>query len=179
MIPKWHPKKTLFINLAIVSIGLACLFIVGRNAFLSAIPYFFIGVGFVGGMITVPVILGDAIDNDELITGKRREAVYGGVNALVSKPAISIANWIFLLTLSSFGFDANKQSQTEMALLGVLVAIGAVPAILIGISAIVLYLFYPLDGPKWRIKKKYIMELHEKKEKEYVQKLIMEGRLKS
>jgi GPH family glycoside/pentoside/hexuronide:cation symporter len=179
MIPKWHPKKTLFINLVIVSIGLACLFIVGRNAFLSAIPYFFIGVGFVGGMITVPVILGDAIDNDELITGKRREAVYGGVNALVSKPAISIANWIFLLTLSSFGFDANKQSQTEMALLGVLVAIGAVPAILIGISAIVLYLFYPLDGPKWRIKKKYIMELHEKKEKEYVQKLIMEGRLKS
>ena len=179
MIPKWHPKKTAFINLVIVSIGLAILFIVGRNAILSAIPYFLIGMGFAGGMVAVPVILGDTIDNDELITGKRREAIYGGVNALVNKPAISIANWIFLLTLISFGFDGNNQKQTDMAIIGVLVAICAIPAILIGISAIILYLFYPLDGPEWRNKKKYIMELHIKKEKEYIQKLVMEGGLKT
>jgi GPH family glycoside/pentoside/hexuronide:cation symporter len=179
MIPKWHPKKTAFINLVIVSIGLAILFIVGRNAILSAIPYFLIGMGFAGGMVAVPVILGDTIDNDELITGKRREAIYGGVNALVNKPAISIANWIFLLTLISFGFDADNQKQTDMAIIGVLVAICAIPAILIGISAIILYLFYPLDGPEWRNKKKYIMELHIKKEKEYIQKLVMEGGLKT
>ena len=179
MIPKWHPKKTAFINLVIVSIGLAILFVVGRNAILSAIPYFLIGFGFAGGMVAVPVIIGDTIDNDELITGKRREAIYGGVNALVSKPAISIANWIFLLTLISFGFNANNQNQTDIALFGVLIAISAIPAILIGISAIVLYLFYPLDGPEWRKKKNYIMELHEKKEKEYVQKLVMEGGLKT
>ena len=179
MIPKWHPKKTAFINLVIVSIGLAILFIVGRNAILSAIPYFLIGMGFAGGMVAVPVILGDTIDNDELITGKRREAIYGGVNALVNKPAISIANWIFLLTLISFGFDGNNQKQTDMAIIGVLVAICAIPAILIGISAIILYLFYPLDGPEWRNKKKYIMELHIRKEKEYIQKLVMEGGLKT
>ena len=179
MIPKWHPKKTAFINLVIVSIGLAILFIVGRNAILSAIPYFLIGMGFAGGMVAVPVILGDTIDNDELITGKRREAIYGGVNALVNKPAISIANWIFLLTLISFGFDADNQKQTDMAIIGVLVAICAIPAILIGISAIILYLFYPLDGPEWRNKKKYIMELHIRKEKEYIQKLVMEGGLKT
>ena len=179
VIPKWHPKKTAFINLIFISIGLAILFFVGQNAILAALPYFLIGIGFAGAMVAVPVILGDTIDNDELITGKRREAVYGGVNALVNKPAISIANWMFLLTLASFGFDANEQNQTQMAITGILVAIYAIPAILIGVSAIILLFFYPLDGPEWRKQKKYIMELHEQKEKEYIQKLVEGGKIKT
>ena len=64
-----------------------------------------------------------------------------------------------------------------MAITGVLVAMGAIPAILVGIGAIALYFFYPLDGPEWRKKKIYIMELHEKKEKEYLQKLVKEGKI--
>jgi len=179
VIPKWHPKKTAFINLIIISTALGILFLVGRNAILAAIPYFLLGLGFAGCMVAIPVIFEDTIDNDELITGKRREAVYGGVNALVNKPAISIANWMFLLTIASFGFDANKQNQTEIAITGVLIAMGAIPAILIGVSAIVLYFLYPLDGPEWRKKKIYIIELHEKKEKEFLQKLVKEGKLKT
>ena len=66
-----------------------------------------------------------------------------------------------------------------MAITGVLVAMGAIPAILIGISALVLYLLYPLDGPEWRKKKIYIMELHQKKEKEYLQKLVKEGKIRT
>lgn len=179
VIPKWHPKKTAFINLIMISTGLGIIFFVGRNAILVAIPYFLFGAGFGGAMVAIPVMIGDTIDNDELITGKRREAVYGGVNALVNKPAISIANWIFLLTIASFGFDPNQQNQTEIAITGVLVAMGAIPAILIGVSAIVLYLLYPLDGPEWRKKKTYIMELHQKKEKEYLEKLVKDGKLKT
>jgi GPH family glycoside/pentoside/hexuronide:cation symporter len=179
VIPQWHPKKTAFVNLIIISSGLGLLFFLGRNAILAAIPYLLIGLGFGGGMVAIPVMIGDTIDNDELITGKRREAVYGGVNALVDKPSISIANWLFLLIITSFGFNPNQQNQTEMAITGVLVAMGAIPAILVGIGAIALYFFYPLDGPEWRKKKIYIMELHEKKEKEYLQKLVKEGKLKT
>jgi GPH family glycoside/pentoside/hexuronide:cation symporter len=179
VMPKWHPKKTSFINLVIVSLGFALLFFVGRNAILASLPFFFIGVGFSGGMVALPVVLGDTIDNDELITGKRREAIYGGVNALVNKPAISLANWMFLFTLSFFRFDANKQIQTDVAILGILIAICGIPAILIGLSAIILKLFYPLDGPEWRKKKEYIMELHEQKEKAYIEKLKKEGKIKT
>jgi GPH family glycoside/pentoside/hexuronide:cation symporter len=178
VIPRWHPKKSSFINLIIVSIGLGILFFIGRNAILATIPYFLLGLGYGGAMIAIPVIFGDTIDNDELITGKRREAVYGGVNALVNKPAISIANWIFLFTIAFFGFDPNQQNQTEMAITGILVAIGAIPAVLISVSAIVLRFYYPLDGPEWRKKKNYIIELHEKKEKEFLQKLVKEGKIK-
>ncbi|MHA1257471.1 MAG: MFS transporter [Promethearchaeota archaeon] len=179
VIPIWHPKKTAFVNLIIVSSGLGLLFLLGRNAILAAIPYLLIGLGFGGAMVAIPVMFGDTIDNDELITGKRREAVYGGVNALVDKPSISIANWLFLLIITSFGFDPNQQNQTELAITGVLVAMGAIPAILIGVSAIVLYLLYPLDGPEWRKKKIYIMELHKIKEKEYLEKLVKDGKLKT
>ena len=84
---------------------------------------------------------------------------------------------MFLLTLASFGFDANKQTQTQMAITGILVAIFAIPAILVGVSAIILLFFYPLDGPEWRKQKKYIMELHEQKEK--VQKLVEGGKIKT
>jgi hypothetical protein len=56
---------------------------------------------------------------------------------------------------------------------------GDIPAILVGVSAIVLYLLYPLDGPEWRKKKTYIIELHKKKEKEYLQKLVKDGKIKT
>ncbi|MHA1376379.1 MAG: MFS transporter, partial [Promethearchaeota archaeon] len=112
------------------------------------------------------------------ITGKRREAVYGGVNAIVTKPAISIANSLFLFMIGIFGFvppiivgDVSfNQPQDELAKIGILVILGIIPACLLLLSALAMH-WYPLDGPKWIEKKKFILELHEQKEKEYLQSL--------
>ena len=38
--------------------------------------------------------------------------------------------------------------------------------------------WYPLDGDEWMEKKRYIMDLHEQKEKEYVKQLAEEGKLR-
>ena len=129
--------------------------------------------------------MGDIIDNDEFITGKRREGVYGGVNAIVTKPSISIANWLFVSVIVFFGFIAPvlnaqdvpiKQPQSDMAIMGILFAFCIVPAIGLFISAILMH-WYPLDGREWQKKKKIIIELHDQKEKEYLQKLSLEGKL--
>jgi len=149
------------------------LFVVGSNAILAAIPFLIIGIGYAGGMVANPVLMGDAIDNDELITGKRREAIYGGVNAIVTKPAISIANFIYLTVIAVFGFKAPVdviQPQTDKALIGLLYAFCVIPALLLAFTALGLRL-YPLDGPEWLDKKRHIMELNEEKEKEYLQSL--------
>ncbi|MCP4760351.1 MAG: hypothetical protein GY870_01135, partial [archaeon] len=45
-----------------------------------------------------------------------------------------------------------------------------IPAIGLFISAIVMR-WYSLDGPEWEQKKNKILELHKKKEHEYLQKL--------
>jgi len=71
-----------------------------------------------------------------------------------------------------------KQPQPELAIIGILIAFCILPAILIGISAITLR-WYPLDGPEWLKKKNYIMELHEQKEREYLQKLSKKQKLKT
>jgi len=169
----WQPKKTMIINSLLIATGFTILFFVGSNAILAAIPFLIVGIGYAGGMVAIPVLMGDAIDNDELITGKRREAIYGGVNAIVTKPAISIANFIFLAVIAAFGFVVPTgviQPQTDMALIGLLFAFCIIPALLLLLTALGLR-WYPLDGPEWREKKRHIMELHEKKEKEYHQSL--------
>jgi len=177
-IAKWQPKKTMMMNAYSSTAGLVLLFIIGYNSMLAAIAFLFIGIGYAGMSIANFALMGDAIDNDELITGKRREAIYGGVNAIVTKPAISIANALFLAIIAGFGFKAPlivggvdvKQTQDIIALTGILIAFCIVPAILLALSALTLR-WFPLDGPEWLKKKKYIMELHEEKEKEYLKSL--------
>jgi GPH family glycoside/pentoside/hexuronide:cation symporter len=179
------PKRIMIVNLAVISAGFMVMFIMGQNTALVAIPTFAMGFGFAGAMVSSGVIMGDVIDNDEVITGKRREAIYGGVNAIVTKPSLSIANWLFLMMLTTFQFvdpilvgdDYVKQAQSASGILGILIAFCLVPSILTAICALALY-WYPLDGPEWLMKKKDLIELHQKKEQEYLQKLVNEGKLK-
>lgn len=182
----WGPRKVMMLNMGFLAVGFFILFFVGRDVFASAVPYAFIGLGAVGALLGIGVVGGDCIDNDELITGKRREAVYGGVNAIIVKPSISIANWMFLGVITLFGFIKPvivdgvpiKQAQSDATLFGLLIAFGLIPALLFLVSVISLH-WYPLHGPEWKKKKKFIMELHEQKEKEYIKKLAAEGKLKT
>ncbi|TFF93014.1 MAG: hypothetical protein EU544_06510, partial [Promethearchaeota archaeon] len=184
LIEKIKPKKTSILDSLLVAIGFFLLFFAGQDAVLAAIPMFPLGFGFAGVMIVSPVLMGDAIDNDELITGKRREAVYGGVNAIVTKPGLSIANWMFTNLIVFFGFVqpiivsgvAQKQPQTDLAITGILVAFCIIPSIGLTIGAIAL-MWFPLDGSEWQKKKNYLMELHKQKEKEYLKKLSLDGKI--
>ncbi len=167
-IAKWQPKKTMIINAYTIVIGLILLFVVGYNSILATIPFLLVGIGYGGAAIGNFAIMGDVIDNDELITGKRREAVYGGVNAIVTKPSVSIANAIFLAIISGFGFRSEQQPQEFIAIVGIMIAFSIVPAILLFFTAFSLR-WYPLDGPEWLQKKEQIMKIHEDKEREYLE----------
>ena len=163
----------MIINVLLTAVGFVILFFLGNNAILAVIPFLLVGIGYAGGLVANPVLMGDAIDNDELITGKRREAVYGGVNAIITKPAISIANFIYLTVIAAFGFKVPTgiiQPQTDMALIGLLFAFCIIPALLLALTALGLK-WYPLDGPDWIEKKRHIMHLHKEKEAEYLSSL--------
>ncbi len=178
MIKIWYSRKSSIFNFSIIAIGFIILFFVGSNAYAASIPFLLIGFGFSGIIVALVVLTGDAIDNDELITGKRREAIYGGINAIITKPAISIANWLFLITIKGFGFVspiiedgvAKKQLQIDSALNGIMFTFCLIPAIGLILSAISL-IWFPLDGPEWFEKKKEIYNLHLQKEEEYLKEL--------
>jgi GPH family glycoside/pentoside/hexuronide:cation symporter len=53
-------------------------------------------------------ILNDVMDHDETLTGYRREAMYNGMEGLVSKPASGLAYFIVPLLLSAFGDTAER-----------------------------------------------------------------------
>jgi len=175
MMKIWYSRKSAMINLSIIAFGFILLFFVGYNAYIATIPFLLLGIGFSGIMVSLLVLTGDAIDNDEIITGKRREAIYGGINAIITKPAISIANWLFLISLKAFGFVspiiedgvAIKQPQIDLGLKGIMFTFCLIPAIGLILSAISLK-WFPLDGPDWFEKKEELYKLHLQKEIEYL-----------
>ncbi|MHA1734677.1 MAG: MFS transporter [Promethearchaeota archaeon] len=173
---EWGPKRVIIVNMVAVTSGFLLLFVLGRNLVAASGAFFILTFGAGGGLVSLPALTGDVIDNDELITGRRREGFYGGVNAIITKPAISLANWAFLGIIGAFGFVRPvleggvvvKQPQTDLALTGILFALSIVPAIFTTISAIGMR-WYPLDGPEWVEKKRQIMELHARKEREFLE----------
>ncbi len=175
----WGPKKMLIINFFALSTGFVLFFFTGRDLFSSIIPFAILAFGAAGELVSFPALMGDVIDNDEIITGRRREGVYGGFNAIITKPAISLANFAFLGIIDGFGFVrpiivdgiAIKQPQGDLAITGILFSLAIIPAIGIIISMIAMK-WYKLDGPKWIEQKLFIIKCHEQKQQEYDRSLI-------
>ena len=135
-----------------------------------------LGIGLSISTVLAPILLADTIDFDETRTNKRRETTYTGIEALINKPAISIANWLFLLVISFYGFQEGVESQSESAITGIMIGFTLIPAVFVFLSALIMK-FYTLDGPEWTEQKIKLQQLHEQKEKEYIQHLKEQGKL--
>jgi GPH family glycoside/pentoside/hexuronide:cation symporter len=157
----WGVKKCTLLMCIVFSIGAAVMVFFGRFLPVALACFFTAGMGFAGGMYLIPLMNGDVIDYDETVTGIRREGMYAGVNSLITKPAISLANAAFLMIIGWFGFDFDKKTalQTAFAKQGILVAWMAIPAILLVICAVALK-WYPLAGEKWQQTKRELEQRH-------------------
>jgi GPH family glycoside/pentoside/hexuronide:cation symporter len=94
----------------------------------------------------VSSMVADICDEDELLTGRRREGMFGAVNGFVLKAALALTSLIggWLLTFS--GFDPNTASagiSVETALMMKNLIIGFQVVALI--AAIVVFAFYPIS----------------------------------
>jgi len=76
------------------------------------------------------------LDHDEVLTKKCRETSYSGVNALLIKPAVSLAPWLFLLIIDTFEFDNKATMKAPITQLGIMVGFCIVPAIFIFLAVI-------------------------------------------
>lgn len=167
LVGKYGVKKTYVLALLWSGVSFLLTFFIGWTLNFAIIGFGLIGIGFSGFMLTNQVVIADIVDYDETRTGKRRETTYSGMNALITKPAISIANWLFLLIINDYGFDSTQVTQTFSAQLGIMVGFSLIPGIFLIFSSIVMY-FYPLDGPQWLARKAELIKIHEKKELDYI-----------
>jgi len=170
MVVKYGLKKMYMIGLVIAVVGFLLLFFAGSNVVLSFICLCLIGIGFSPITLTGSPLMHDIIDYDEILTGKRRETTYAGVNALLTKPSISIANASFLFILKEFGFEKADLIQTPTAQNGILLAFCFIPAVTLLLAAIFIY-FYPLDGKKWQKQKIELNLVHQQKEIAFLKKM--------
>lgn len=171
-------RKSILISIPIVSVGLFLAFF-PTNLWQAVLPVVLIGIGESSLMIFMDPALMDVADSDELKTGRRREASFFGVNALITKPAESIAVWMWTGLLSLFAFVqpvidewgiAYPQPQTAESLFGIRILMSVVPAIMVLLLLIPVY-FYPLDGSKYREMKQLVHQLHLKKEKKLLDQM--------
>jgi GPH family glycoside/pentoside/hexuronide:cation symporter len=163
---KWGVKKSTIFMSAVFSIGCFLILGLGRELVPTMIGSFCFGIGFAGGMYLIPMMNGDVVDMDEHRTGLRREGMYAGVNSLITKPAISLANSAFLWFLSAYGYNfaASSGSQSARAETGILMGWVLIPGILLAVSFASLFL-YPLAGKKWDEIKEKLSQIHIEKEK--------------
>ncbi len=161
MLRPWGVRKCVTVMCIAFAAGAMAMCVLGRIMPVALVVFFLTGVGFAGGMYLVPIMNGDVIDYDELRTGARREGIYAGVNSLITKPAISLANAAFLMIAKWFGYDTALTAglQSATAKQGILVAWMAIPAILLILSAVGMK-FYPLFGKKWDDEKAALAARH-------------------
>ena len=155
-------RKAWMISMTAWIFTLLPLMFLGPNMeIIAMIVFFFIGLGLSGSLYIIDLIISDIVDEDEVVTGTRREAGYYGVNAFFLRlaiivvfvsigPVFIIADWEVFTTVSS---------EVEM---GLRTLMFVYPAVALVIAILAVYK-YPLDGEKLIKVKEEVQRLHEEK----------------
>lgn len=102
------------------------------------------GMG-VGAAHVLPwAMIPDAVEVDELETGKRHEGMFYSLVTLMSKTTNSIAVPLTLAILGFTGYIPNADVQPASTLTGIRIVVGPIPAALL-IGGIIFAIFYPLS----------------------------------
>ena len=117
------------------------------------------GIGVSSAHVLPWSIIPDAIEWDEWKTGERHEGMFYSLVTLSQKIASSIAIPLILLMLQITGYVPGAAEQPANALLGIRLAIGPIPAVLL-CGGIVFALLYPLGRDSHR---QIVKELEERR----------------
>jgi GPH family glycoside/pentoside/hexuronide:cation symporter len=101
------------------------------------------GIGVSAAHVLTWAIIPDAIEWDELHTGKRHEGMFYSLISLMQKVASSIAIPLILLLLDRTGYIPNAAVQEPSALFGIRLVVGPIPALLL-LGGIAFAYLYPL-----------------------------------
>lgn len=128
------------------------------------------GFGLSGPQTLTNVLFAQVADEDELRTGVRREGAFFGVNALITKPAQSIALALSPFILEATNFVTREQNggqifldQPANAIFGIKIIAGLVPGLAMLLGALILFL-YPLRGAYLKKVQECVLELHAEKQ---------------
>lgn len=153
--------------LLIAGVGLILITIVPNSLILVCVAL--AGFGLSGPQTLTNVLFAEVADEDELHSGVRREGSFFGVNAMITKPAQSIALALMPFILEATRFVTRQQNmgqiylnQPASAVLGIKIVAGLIPGLAMILGAIIL-IWFPLKGAHLEKVQKDVLELHAKK----------------
>lgn len=161
------------VMLVIASIGLLAIMIV-PTPFIP-ICLALAGFGLAGPQTLTNVLFAQVADEDETRSGVRREGAFFGINALITKPAQSVAIALSPFILEATHFVTREQNggilflnQPENAVLGIKIIAGLIPGITMALGAIIL-IWYPLRGATLQKIQDEVLILHAEKHEKLLQ----------
>ncbi len=159
--------RTQQLLLVIAGVGLLLIAVVPNTLIPLCISL--AGFGLSGPQTLTNVLFAQVADEDELRSGVRREGAFFGINALITKPAQSIALALSPIILEATHFvtrGANAGQiyldQPASAIFGIKATAGLVPGVAMLIGALLLCL-YPLHGARLQKVQTDLLALHERK----------------
>jgi len=167
--PKWGMRKVILRFGLLRVIGAVVIFILAllipsEPAILILWVGFVLWTFFGGyGIFAQGPLMYLSVDDDEIKHGIRREGMFLGINALFTKPAMSLGPIIATLILVSFGYIQGADTQSASTLIGIKIIFLLVPAIATAIGLIFMY-FYPLHGERLREMMEKLEEIHKEKQ---------------
>ncbi|MBG0788352.1 MAG: MFS transporter [Anaerolineaceae bacterium] len=158
--------------LVLAGIGLMAIAVVPKS--LIPVCIALAGFGLSGPQTLTNVLFAQVADEDELRTGARREGAFFGVNALITKPAQSIAIWIipFILETTNFLTRASNEgeiilNQPAEAILGMKIFAGVIPGAACLLGAVIL-IWFPLRGKYLQKVQEEVLQLHQEKQDAFI-----------
>jgi GPH family glycoside/pentoside/hexuronide:cation symporter len=131
------------------------------------------GFGLSGPQTLTNILFAEVADEDELRSGVRREGAFFGINAMITKPAQSLAFAVppFILEATHFVTrEANNNliflNQPASAVFGIKVFVGLIPGIAMLLGALLLF-WFPLQGARLEKMQGELLALHARKKAEY------------
>ncbi len=127
------------------------------------------GFGLSGPQTLTNVLFGQVADEDELRSGVRREGAFFGVNALLTKPAQSVALALIPFILEKTSFVTREANggqiflnQSASTIFGIKSLMGLIPGIALILGAVLLF-WYPLRGRYLEDVKEKVLAMHAEK----------------
>jgi len=154
--------------LVIAGVALVSIMLVPTG--LIPVCLIFAGFGLAGPQTLTNVLFAEVADEDELRSGVRREGAFFGVNALLTKPAQSVALALMPFILEATDFVTREANQGQIylnqpvsALWGIKALVGLIPGCAMLLGAIIL-IWFPLRGDTLVKVQRDVLALHAQKQ---------------
>ncbi|MFX1340325.1 MAG: MFS transporter [Promethearchaeota archaeon] len=156
---KYGAAKTMKLSFILATIGYS--FYLWISTIEQAIIMGFIG-GFFAGSFYIPLgpVQADVYDECTIAQGKHQEAAYEGIRTFFYRIAIIGQAVIFVVIHVTTGYNPDpKATQTPLAVWGIRIHAGLIPALLAFLCFILMHKYYDLIGEKQKALKTRLREM--------------------